>query len=227
MRLLPCCSFNRTVSGGWGTADVGGSSTVLDTAADWSVAPGIGSIAVPAGGQQRAVLGSVSVQNVNLLAKIVLPRCTGSGANCDAFLLGRVSGGSSPMYYRVGVVQGQVDMSMRRRCRGASRVVGRPISVRRRRPGAGRRTGSPAPVRLLRSRSQGRRARGRCCSWAGTSATSVADRFGYVRVPNRARDSDASQGVGGCPSWGRSAGRSADARSSSAPRALPQRFHRQ
>src|SRR5438876_10052709 len=75
-------SFNRTVSGGWGTAEVGGSWTVLDTAADWSVAPGIGSISVPAGAQQRAVLGSVSVQNVSLLAKIVLPRCTGSGANC-------------------------------------------------------------------------------------------------------------------------------------------------
>src|SRR5690348_14906569 len=75
-------SFNRTVSGGWGTADVGGSWTVLDTAANWSVTPGIGSISVPATGQQRAVLSSVSVQNVNLLAKIVLPRCTGGGANC-------------------------------------------------------------------------------------------------------------------------------------------------
>src|SRR4029077_7734173 len=99
-------NFNRTVSGGWGTADVGGSWTVLDTAANWSVAPGIGSISVPATAQQRAVLGSVSVQNVDLLAKVVLPRCTGGGTNCIAYLLGRVSSGSSPTYYRVGVVQG-------------------------------------------------------------------------------------------------------------------------
>ena len=99
-------SFNRTVSAGWGTAEVGGSWTVLDTPADWSVTPGIGSISVPAGGQQRAVLSTVSVQNVSLLAKIVLPRCTGSGTNCNAYLLGRVSGGTSPTYYRVGVVQG-------------------------------------------------------------------------------------------------------------------------
>ena len=63
-------SFNRTVSGGWGAADVGGSWTVLDTAANWSVTPGIGSISVPASAQQRAVLGGVSVQNVSLLAKI-------------------------------------------------------------------------------------------------------------------------------------------------------------
>ncbi len=33
-------SFNRTVSNGWGTADLGGSWTVLDTPANWSVAPG-------------------------------------------------------------------------------------------------------------------------------------------------------------------------------------------
>src|SRR5436309_15761743 len=77
-------SFNRTVSGGWGAADVGGSWTVLDTAANWSVTPGIGSISVPASAQQRAVLGSVSVQNVDLLAKVVLPRCTGSATNCIA-----------------------------------------------------------------------------------------------------------------------------------------------
>src|SRR4029077_18820846 len=77
-------SFNRTVSGGWGTADVGGSWTVLDTAANWSVTPGIGSTSVPATAQQRAVLGSVSAQNVDLLAKVVLPRCTGGGTNCIA-----------------------------------------------------------------------------------------------------------------------------------------------
>ena len=100
-------TFNRTVSGGWGSADQGGNWTVLDSAANWSVTPGVGSISVPATAQQRAVLSGVSVQDVDLLAKIVLPRCSGSGTNCDAFLLGRVTAGGSPSYYRVGVVQGQ------------------------------------------------------------------------------------------------------------------------
>src|SRR5882672_7720731 len=100
-------SFNRTVGGGWGTADQGGNWTVLDSPASWSVTPGVGSISVPATAQQRGVLSSVSVQDVDLLAKIALPRCSGSGTNCDAFLLGRVTGGGSPSYYRVGVVQGQ------------------------------------------------------------------------------------------------------------------------
>src|SRR5438876_3190681 len=71
-------SFNRTVSGGWGTAEGGGSWTVLDTAADWSATPGIASIPGPATAQHRAVLGSVPVQTVSLLATIVPPRCTGS-----------------------------------------------------------------------------------------------------------------------------------------------------
>ena len=99
-------SFNRTVSGGWGTADVGGPWTVLDTPASWSVSPGAGSISVAATAQRRALLGSVSVQDVDLLAKITLPRCTGAGHYCDAFLVGRASGGGNPTYDRVGVVQG-------------------------------------------------------------------------------------------------------------------------
>ena len=99
-------SFSRTVSGGWGTADVGGAWTVLDSAASWSVSPGTGSVGAAATAQRRAVLGSVSVQDVDLLAKVTLPRCTGTGHYCDAFLLGRVSAGTNPTYYRVGVVQG-------------------------------------------------------------------------------------------------------------------------
>src|SRR6266700_3048059 len=99
-------NFNRTVSNGWGSADQGGSWTLLDTPAYWSVTPGAGKVNVVANGQERGVLSSVSTQDVDLLAKIVLPRCTGSGTNCDAYLLGRYSGGSTPSYYRIGAIQG-------------------------------------------------------------------------------------------------------------------------
>jgi hypothetical protein len=98
--------FNRTVSGGWGAADVGGPWAILDTPASWSVSPGTGSIGVPATAQRRGLLRSVSVRDVDLLAKITLPRCTGTGHYCDAFVIGRASAGSNPTYYRVGVVQG-------------------------------------------------------------------------------------------------------------------------
>jgi large repetitive protein len=100
-------SFNRTVSSGWGTADLGGSWLLIDNPANWSVAPGTGSITVAASAQERGVLGSVVVQDVDLLAEITLPRCGGNGANCDAYVLGRSAGGSTSTNYRVGAVQGQ------------------------------------------------------------------------------------------------------------------------
>ena len=64
--LVASDTFNRTVSNGWGAADQGGNWTVLDTASSWSVAPGAGSIAVSPNVQQRAVLSSVSAQDVDL-----------------------------------------------------------------------------------------------------------------------------------------------------------------
>ena len=100
-------TFNRTVSNGWGTADQGGSWTILDTPTAWSVTPGAGNITVAGNGQARGVLSNIAVQDVDILAKIVLPRCSGSGTNCDAYVLGRYTGGTTPTYYRVGAIQGQ------------------------------------------------------------------------------------------------------------------------
>ena len=103
--VLASDSFNRSVTGGWGTADAGGSWTLLDTPASWSVTPGAGSVSVAATAQARAVLSGVAVQDVDLLARVVLPLCAGA-TNCDSFLVGRYTGGASPTYYRVGAVQG-------------------------------------------------------------------------------------------------------------------------
>src|SRR5947209_6356541 len=98
-------SFNRTVSNGWGTADVGGPWTILDTASNWSVSPGAGSITVASNGQERGYLGSVTTQDVEMVAKVVLPKSSQNN-NCVFYLLGRYTAGSTPTYYRVGVGQG-------------------------------------------------------------------------------------------------------------------------
>src|SRR5437016_2047946 len=100
--VLATDTFARTVSSGWGSADVGGAWTLLDSASTWSVAPGTGSITTPANGQARGILEGAIAQDVDLVAEIVLPRCA---SNCDAFLVGRASSGSAPSYYRVGVLQ--------------------------------------------------------------------------------------------------------------------------
>ena len=108
--LVASDSYGRTVSNGWGTADVGGAWTILDGSPTWSVMPGTGAVAAPANAQERGILESVNVQDVDLLTQVVLPRCA---SNCDAYVLGRVSGGSTPNYYRIGAVQNTSSGSVR------------------------------------------------------------------------------------------------------------------
>src|SRR5262249_35969865 len=76
-----------------------------DSPSSWGVAPGAGNVVAAPNGALRGVLGGVVAQDVNVLTKVVLPRCNGS--NCDAFVMGRVTSGSNPSYYRVGAIQGQ------------------------------------------------------------------------------------------------------------------------
>ncbi|MGZ3625324.1 MAG: YncE family protein [Ktedonobacteraceae bacterium] len=99
-------SFSRTVSKGWGTADLGGPWKVLDPLSNWSVVPGAGSINAVANTQNRGVLSGIAVQDVDLLAKVVLPRCSSSSTNCGAFVIGRYTNVSKPIFYQIGVVQG-------------------------------------------------------------------------------------------------------------------------
>lgn len=98
-------SFNRTVSSGWGNADTGGWWTVVGSPWSWSVSPSAGSVIVGANNEERAYLSSFTTQDVDVVEKVVLPRCSGS-TNCNAYVLGRYAPAYSPTYYRVGVVQG-------------------------------------------------------------------------------------------------------------------------
>src|SRR5205807_1301632 len=99
-----CDLYNRTVTTGWGTADLGGAWSIAGTSANWSVTPGAGSVNVPAGGQQMGYLGAVSSQDVEILTEVVLPKAASN--NELAFVLGRYIAGTTPTYYRVGVGQG-------------------------------------------------------------------------------------------------------------------------
>ncbi len=99
-------SFQRTVTSGWGSADTGGWWTVVGSPWNWSVSPGAGSVTVGANSEERAYLSSFTIQDVDVVEKVVLPRCSGSTTNCDAFVIGRYAPAYSPTYYRVGLVQG-------------------------------------------------------------------------------------------------------------------------
>src|SRR5712692_4484609 len=99
-------SFQRTVTSGWGSADTGGWWTVVGSPWSWSVSPGAGSMTVGANTQEQAYLSSFTIQDVDIVEKVVLPLCSGSSTNCDAFVIGRYAPAYSPTYYRVGLVQG-------------------------------------------------------------------------------------------------------------------------
>lgn len=98
-------SFNRTVSAGWGSADAGGVWTTVGTPPNWSVSPSTGSMTVAANGEQRAYLSAVNVQDVDLVAKLVLPQSTQAADHTLAYLLGRYVAAYTPSYYRIGVGQ--------------------------------------------------------------------------------------------------------------------------
>src|SRR5258706_2264257 len=81
-KVIASDNFQRTIKSGWGSANKGGWWTVAGSPWSWSVSPGTGRVTVGANSEERAYLSSVTVQDVNILEKVVLPRCTDSGTNC-------------------------------------------------------------------------------------------------------------------------------------------------
>src|SRR5690606_7159070 len=73
-------AFGRTVSSGWGSADVGGAWTVSGTASNYSVSGGEGRISLTAGGGRTASLSSVSQSSADVTARLSLDKAmTGGG----------------------------------------------------------------------------------------------------------------------------------------------------
>jgi CSLREA domain-containing protein len=74
-------AFSRSTSNSWGSADIGGLYTVQGTIANYSVAGGVGLIAVPAGGITRsALLNDLSQSNVDIRFRVALDKVATGGA---------------------------------------------------------------------------------------------------------------------------------------------------
>lgn len=99
-------TFQRTVTGGWGSAGTGGWWTVVGSPWSWSASSGSGSVNVGATSQEQAYLSSLNMQNEDIVEKVTLPRYSSSNNNCDSYVLGRYVPAYSPTYYRVGLLQG-------------------------------------------------------------------------------------------------------------------------
>jgi PKD repeat protein len=134
-------SFGRTVTGGWGTADVGGAWTIAGSTASPQVVNGAGQISGAAGKESRAGLAGVSQQEVAVQADITLPQAaTGGGAYIS--LAGRRIGTSD---YRATLrfqASGLVDLRLDRMVNGTETVL-RTVRI----PGTYT-AGTPLTVRL-------------------------------------------------------------------------------
>ena len=84
-------TFNRTVTGGWASAETGGAWTVAGGAANFSVAPNVGTMRVTGAGFRLSSFLPVSSTSTDLTARVsmnVMP--TGSGTDLE--LVGRSAG---------------------------------------------------------------------------------------------------------------------------------------
>ncbi|MBA3426956.1 MAG: Ig-like domain-containing protein [Actinobacteria bacterium] len=96
--------FARTVSGGWGTAEVGGAWSILNGAAsNFAVNGSQATLNTPKGGaQQAAHLGSLSARDLDARVQLTVLTALNGSRNLVTYLLLRNQ--SSGTHYRIGLV---------------------------------------------------------------------------------------------------------------------------
>ena len=83
--LVAADAFDRTVAGGWGSADTGGAWTTTTAAGNFAVGGGVGTLQMAAGSGPSAYLQQVSAQNVDLTTTLGFDKTpTGGGVYTSA-----------------------------------------------------------------------------------------------------------------------------------------------
>ncbi len=96
-------AFNRSLTGSWGSADTGGAWTVGNTAANYAVAGGAGTMKTAAGSTPTAFLNGVSSRDVDVTASVSYDKLATGGTTYTS-LVGRHSGtNTAGSDYRVKV----------------------------------------------------------------------------------------------------------------------------
>ncbi len=120
-------SFARTVTGGWGTADLGGTYAYTGTLADFSVAGGVGLISAAAGQSREARL-NVATDNVNVAGTLSFDRVP-TGGNAFAYILARSNGTTA---YRAAIrvaTSGAVYVQLKKSVGGVESAVAPEVAV--------------------------------------------------------------------------------------------------
>jgi len=86
--------FGRTVTGGWGTAPVGGAWTISGSAANLQVADGTGQVSLPPGSTRTATLGAVSSTSTNTTVTFSLDQVPTGGGSYNT-IIGRQVGSAT------------------------------------------------------------------------------------------------------------------------------------
>jgi hypothetical protein len=95
-------AFARTLTGGWGGAEIGGSWTPLASAASFAVNGAKGTVATPTGSAERLIhLPATSVRDVDVKAEIGFPSAAKGSGQLFTYLLARRQAGGA--YYRIGL----------------------------------------------------------------------------------------------------------------------------
>jgi chitodextrinase len=92
--LIASDMFDRTISNGWGTADVGGAWTNNTTASNFNVANGAGTISTAAGSSPAAYLNGVSAIDVDITSSFGYDK-VGTGSGIYTQLVARNVGSSN------------------------------------------------------------------------------------------------------------------------------------
>jgi hypothetical protein len=86
--------FSRTIANGWGSADNGGTSTLMGTAAAYAVTGSVGTMTLAAGGNRSAILTTVRALDVDLSFRVATSKVPTGGAQYIYGVIRRVSSAS-------------------------------------------------------------------------------------------------------------------------------------
>ena len=123
-------SFNRTLLGGWGSADVGGAWSLSGSASSFSVSPGVGSMRLAkAGSQVGAYLGSMPRSDADVLARVRVDAVPVGGPVYVTVEGRRVSAGNEYLARVLVYPDKSVTVLVSRLVAGAEKVIGSAVKV--------------------------------------------------------------------------------------------------
>jgi parallel beta-helix repeat protein len=124
-------SFNRTVNGNWGQADIGGSYAISGSTSDFRVANRVGHITLPKAGVTRsAVLGAVSQRDIDLEVRFQLDRRPSHGSGLWIYAVARRTAAQDSYLAKVRIKpDGAVSVGASKVVAGSETPIGNEVAL--------------------------------------------------------------------------------------------------